>query len=392
MENIVLGLFKSQHNLKLKKAFIEKLIDTNQLPSQNFQLIQFLNDLKTQFSIGLNNNLNLDLSIPLITQIEQSKRAYETLTDHYDLIFLALKYLLDYVNNVKSNEKIKIYNDLVVDLINLAKLTFLPNLSSINNRSCFLIKNDLIILFIWSRLISESILSTTNNNELRFNLLNYLLILNQNLLNNQQNKVAQFTNNIQNSTNYLYFMQTDSSFCSNYLKLIRTILVNLVDDYTTKQNDEISNQSASELIEKSLVEVITVLMVSVIKEQSIGSDLDEQKEKIKQQIDLKENFKNLKDIVDLISYFIQKSHKLFEVTLKFLIEMLSTSSKSNESNKYLFNGGAIAELFKCFEITKAKLVIEDFFRVIFFLFIYKLHSLSKVFYSLKLFRIQPKIM
>ena len=364
MENIVLGLFKSQHNIKLKKAFIDKLIDSNQLPSQNFQLIQFLNELKSQFSIGLNNSLNLDLSIPLIAQIEQSNRAYETLRDHYDLIYVVLKYLLDYVNNVKSNENTKTYNDLVVDLINLAKLTFLPNLSSLNNRSCFLIKNDLIILFIWSRLISESILSTTNNHELRFNLLNYLLILNQNLLNNQHKVTAQSTNNIQNSTNYLYFMQTDSNFCSNYLRLIRTILVNLVDDYTTKQSDENINQSASVLIEKSLVEVITLLMISVIKEQPIVSNLDEQKENLKHKLDLKENLKNLKDIVDLISYFIQKSDKLFEVTLKFLIEMLSTTAKSTEPNKYLFNGGAIAELFKCFEFTKAKLVIEDFFRVI----------------------------
>jgi hypothetical protein len=363
MENIVLGLFKSQHNIKLKKAFIEKLIDTNQLPSQSFQLIQFVNELKVQFSIGLNNNLNLDLSIPLITQIEQSNRVYETLNDHYDLIYLVLKYLLDYVNNVKSNEIIKIYNDLVVDLINLAKLTFLPNLSSINNRSCFLIKNDLIILFIWSRLISESILTTTNNHDLKFNLLNYLLILNQNLLNNQHIETAQSTNNIQNSTNYLYFMQTESNFCSNYLRLIRTVLINLVDDYTNIHHNESNDESASALIEKSLVEVITLLMVSVIKEQSIVSDSNEQKEKLKQQLDLKENLKNLKDIVDLISYFIQKSDKLFEVTLKFLIEMLSTNKKSHESTRFLFNGGAIAELFKCFEITKAKLVIEDFFRV-----------------------------
>jgi hypothetical protein len=366
MEKIVTGLLKSTHNIKLKNALFQKLIEGKQLPSASFNLNEFIDDIEKQWSIGL--NLNLDLTNLNKTNTNQN---YESLLAHYDLISNSLNYFLKWqeeqINNklqlnLNNEDVFKPYSDLITHLINLIKITFLPNLNRSN--SLIILKNNVLILITWLRLITESFLANVTNIEFRFKLISCLAILNSNL--NSLNKN-------ENAVNYLYLIQNDVKFCSEYVGLVRSLMVPLVDfNANAKQEYEaFFEKNFSQIcafIEKCLYETICLLMLSVSKEQSVSNELlKDDLDAIKKEANLKESLNNLNDIVGLISLFINKSNKLFEATFQFLIDLLigdDLKATDLATNKLSVYTGAISDLLKCFDLNRATLIIKNFLEVI----------------------------
>lgn len=337
MDKIIIGLLKSNHNIKLKKALLEKLIEKNNNNSQSevLDINKFIYELENIWCIGDYLQVTLD--------------QYESLKQHADVIIAVLKYAF------KQQTKQINFDDLITNcLITKIKLTILPNPNPSGDNT-ILIKNNLLILILWSRLIIEASFefNSFNTHAQQFNLVNILNILNINFRNSATH------------VNYLYFIQNDTKFCSEYLKLFG-LLGNLIDLDSIKDN-------SNDYIENCIFETICLLIVSICKDQKLNEKDQELFKNVK--VNIKESFENLNEIVRQIKHLLNKSSRLFELTLKYLVDILCTEGGGDDNRKKQDESNSVeipinknlnlttVEIFKCFDLEKAGLIIQSFFQV-----------------------------
>ncbi len=107
MDNIILGLFKSNHKIALKTCIVDKLLVNDRINKNNetsqidLDLNQFLHNLET---IWLNNYHDLD-SQNLI-------RSYYNLKENYDLLRKVISY---YVEKIPIRPNIKLDPDVLLN-------------------------------------------------------------------------------------------------------------------------------------------------------------------------------------------------------------------------------------------------------------------------------------
>ena len=245
MEKIVIGLLRSQHNVKIKRAFIEKLITSHNEPSANYTLKELINDIELLWSIGIKPDLN---------GIKQD--SYESFVSHYDIIKSILNYFLLREETQQQIIEINI-QQLITHLINLIKMTFLWNLN--RELNYYAIRQNYLILITWLRLLNESYLSNLNNFELCSNFVNVLSTLNTNLIQTDKNS----------SIVFLYFIQNDSHFCKEYLSFTKSFLL-LTDKYNSTVSDSSNLEQLKkydkiiQYLEKSVLDTNVLLIRNVI--------------------------------------------------------------------------------------------------------------------------------
>lgn len=125
----------------------------------------------------------------------------------------------------------KPYTDLLTHLLNLIKLTFLPNL---NRSNLSVHKQSVCMLIAWLRCVCDALLAKVTSNEFCFSLLSLLAIVNSNLA------LACKHSNV-NSINYLYFMQNDIKFCREYLRFVKTLTVPLIENSLSGKRSNFDN-------------------------------------------------------------------------------------------------------------------------------------------------------
>jgi len=251
MEKIVIGLLRSQYNVKIKQSIISKIIESKTKPSVTHSSQDLLTDIELLWSIGqdpdFNSNKRCDISL-----------IYESLLEHYDLIKLILNYYLSLEETQSTDCIIETYiQKLITHLVNLIKITFMPNLNRTND--LYKMKQTNIALLVWLRLINETYLTKLNNFEICSNFINILSILNSQLF--KSDKIS--------SISFLYFVQNDLPFCKEYLNFTKSFLI-LADKYFKTTND-ISDleqlkkyEKIIEYLEKSILETNILMIRNVI--------------------------------------------------------------------------------------------------------------------------------
>lgn len=229
------------------------------------------------------------------------------------------------------------------------KLTFMPNLNRPINSIA--IKTRLSLLMLWLRLLIKSLFvsisTTTRRIELTSSLINILHILNLNMSKTDPDSI-----------NFFYFIQNDTKFCHDYLNVI-------IDSFELVES--LATAEMQPLVDSCRLETICILIKSVALKQSLSREqktqVDEQLVKLQQQNVnfLKEMFANLNLTVTFIKTSVVKSERLFELALKFAIDILCTHGLF-ELNQ------TIAQLMTCFDIGISSVYIKNFLQVIHFLF------------------------
>ena len=362
MEKILIGVLKSSHKIKLKEALISKITESSQTPSLSFNLSEFVDDIEQQWHIGVNLNtdqLTYDVNLN-----------YHAFLSHSDLITSCLKYIFAYQETVQSREEasaafvLKSYQDLLTHLLNLVKLTFLPNL---NRSNSLLVKQSVHILIVWLRCVCEAFLEKVSHTELCFNLVSLLAIVNSNLSFSSKNPSV-------SSMNYLYFMQNDATFGKEYVKLVRSIMLPLIEKNlnASTRYDAFLEKNFNQIysyVENCLFETSCLLILSFCKEQTLNGDyLSEDHE----ENSAKNTLECIGESVHLIRYVITKSNSLFEMVFNFFIDILINKTNSSRSismndcaRNATVNGGHVVELLKCFDLTRATFIIKNILEVVY---------------------------
>lgn len=365
MKNIVIGIVKSTNNNKLKKALVEKLY----LNGTFFQTVNFselVYDLEEIWFINESLVLMSDSCVNSAT--DQLKLTYEKLKEQSEVLeFLFDLYASNAIDKLPSNNVTN--NDAGLNLIKyqhhlleLVSNTFLPEINVPNNS--VLVKNKLLILIEWCRLLVESfyakvlLIVNPSSHELVLSLLHTLSRINLNLSVVESDRI-----------NFLYFLQNDTKFCLVYLNLIKSLFA-LLENY----NDALIKTSELQVgsfngdeydkfnhfRDSVLFETICLLTKSVSLKQPLSQ---EQKARVEQQLKphenvnfLKELFFNLTLIVEFLKAHITKSNKMFELCLKYLIDLLCThpSAQLNPT---------VAPIFNCFDLNISNAFIKNFFYV-----------------------------
>jgi len=246
MENILIGLIKSDHNVRFKKAMIEKLLASKSEPSPHYTLKDLMNEIELLWSIGQDADLNAEKCCA-------TTNLYDSFSAHYDLIKLILAYFIKRDLDATLN-----IQELMTHLINLIKILFMPNLNRENNYR--MIRQNFLVLIKWLRLINDTFLASLNNFEICSNFVNILSTLNTNLLYHPDKA---------SSIHFLYFIQNDSIFCREYLNLTKSFLV-LNDKYNSNANDTADldqlkkNDKIVQFLEKTILDTNSLMIRHVI--------------------------------------------------------------------------------------------------------------------------------
>lgn len=220
----------------------------------------------------------------------------------------------------------------------------MPNLNRPVNS--IVVKSRLSILMNWWRILIESLLTSLAKPkpiDITSSIINILHILNLNL--------AKYN---PDSINFFYFIQNDTKFCLDYLKMVQSSF-DLVETVVAPDMQL--------LVDSCLLETIYILVKSVAVKQTISADqkaqVDEQLVKHqKQNVNfLKEVFSNLNLIVGFVKSAVSKSGRIFEFGLKYLIDVLC-------SNSMLDLNQTVAQVLTCFDIGLASVFVKNFLKVI----------------------------
>ncbi len=382
MENIFIGLIKSDHNVRFKKAMIEKLIASKSEPSANYTLRDLMNEIEILWSIGQDADSNAKKCCATASLCDSFGM-------HYDLNKSILAYFIKRDLNALNIQ------DLMTHLINLIKIFFMPNLNRESNYG--MIRKNFLVLIKWLRLINETFLANLNNFEICSNFVNILSTLNANLLYNPDKA---------SSMNFLYFVQNDSVFCREYLSFTKSFLV-LNDKYNSNANDTSDLDQLKkydkiiQFLEKTILDTNSLMIRHVIgkkitlysPEDIAGQSevsvtfmswiylfifliifvcflyfnqnelIDELRPKIKVELE------NLCEIAKTIESFVNKSFSLYESTVKELLNFLCNISENSshdlrdEENTFDRIDKKLAQLFQIFDLTKMLPIIFKFFEV-----------------------------
>lgn len=351
MKEIVIGLLKSNHPIKLKKALVEKLSQNGSF-LQTVKLSELIFDLELLWSIQPN-----EVDLNQANFIFDLKKNYECLNENCDIL---KQIFILYAQNFREQPPDDFNFDVFENhLLNLFKLTFMPNLNRASNS--FVIKNKLILLMQWLRLIVESFYVELNRIEAISSLINILHMINLNL--------SKFDSD---SINFYYFIQNDTKFGYEYLTLVRAcfdhieVLENLKQIQTPPSTMTNGHHGGEEplIVESCLFESICLMIKSVSVKQILSREqklqIDEQLREEQNMNFLNELFHNVHLIVEFLKWNMNRSHKMFELCLKYLIDILCVHS-SAELNPI------IAQLFNCFDIGIVTVFIKNYFAVSFFI-------------------------
>ncbi len=253
MDKIFIGLLKSEHNVKIKKAFIEKLIKQDVLNNQlvSYSPQDLIQEIEVIWKI---QSTNLDL--------ENQQANYESFQKHFSIIKLVLNHFLMRETNILlqiNNSRIieKKFQNLLIHLINLIKIFFATDEMGLNIETMLLKRERFLILIVWLRLLTESFLNCIKTFELCSNFINILSTINLSLMD---------TDNL-NASYFVHFLQNDSYFCDEFLKLIAAFLI-LTEDSLTAESEAVDDplksptlyQSLNDYVLKSLFEINSILI------------------------------------------------------------------------------------------------------------------------------------
>ncbi len=197
----------------------------------------------------------------------------------------------------------------------------------------------MILFFTWTTLI----LNSFENFSLKFKLnsISLLHILNSNL-------------NHTRVINYLYFLQNDVIFSTEYLNLVESY------DFSKLEIEEINQKEDNELLrvnaflESVLFDTNRVIFQSIGIKQLNLLGVNEPNYVTNKQEMLKNN---LFTLVRIVKCILSKSNNLFELSLKLLTDLVASCSDNTEN--YL--NFPIVELFKCFDLNRSSQIIKHFF-------------------------------
>jgi len=239
MEKLAIGLLRSSNRIQIKRAFIEKLISSESLPSPNYNLTNFISELESLWSIQNSDSSDLN----------KLKDRYDSFQIHYNLIQSIVNYFLTLeVKSIASDLNLNLIEHKIQNLLahfsDLVKSVFESNSSQLTP----LVKREnFLLLIVWLRLLSESLISGLRQFQLSANFINILTTMNMFLIQDATDT---------NSTYFLYFIQNDSYFCDEYLKFTATFL-DLLDD---KGDGAIRTMEVNKFILESLLESNRILI------------------------------------------------------------------------------------------------------------------------------------
>ncbi|CAF0860629.1 unnamed protein product [Brachionus calyciflorus] len=360
MSELIVGILKSSNPIKLKNAFIDKIVSTNALfKVEKLNLNILLTDLEKIWSLIINptkfTSITSENNFTLYNKA--LKERYQNLKENYEIVKKVLE-------NLDQNSD-KIQFDPSVYIIHLSELFKSIFEIDLNNRdfNVILLKNTILLIITWFHLIVNSF---TSNIEFILNMIQLLNTLNSNISSKQNNLI-----------NFYFFIQNDSFFCSEYLHLIKSFNLN---DLMITLITSNYNKDKQELVENTEFEVISLFLNSFCYKQHLATqqqlDLMVKYEIYSQPSVFQEIFINLKEAANLMKSYLNQSNRLFEWTLKYLFDLLSdfntiaTHSANNLSHEEFMllvnqhiNGLNFycAEFFKCFDVNLAELTINNYF-------------------------------
>ncbi len=249
MEKIFIGLLKSEHNIQIKKAFIEKLIKQDVVNSQSvsYSPQEFIHEIEAIWNIQ-----------DTTSGLEKLQANYESFQKHSSIIKSVLNHFLTreiYLLTEKNDFKLieQKFQDLLIHLINLIKTTFSTDETSQNGETMMLKRERFLILISWLRLLTESFLKSLKAFELCSNFINILSTFNLTLMDSEN----------LNASYLVHFLQNDSYFCDEFTRFLGTFLI-LVEQSTAADSDDIEvksqHQSLNQYVLKSLFEINSILI------------------------------------------------------------------------------------------------------------------------------------
>ena len=363
MYKILIGLITSNHKLALKHALINKIIENNGTKQHTdatdkndttLNLNEFIQKLENHWLLGPSSEISHDQFLAY---------SYQSLKEHSELIKKVFAYYLDDAKILKYNVEFN-HETLLFHLNELFKNIFTSTVSeddselvSATTQHLFLCnkKNQLVLLFAWTAILIGSFQAFS----LKFKLhaANFLQMININLASRTSSDSTDSA--LARRENYLYFMQNDAKFCCEYLSLVNSFdIVNLNSTFSINENSpaDFSNK-VNNFIENVLLETIFILIDSVSVRQKLypSSVVNSYQNSHPESI-----MHILYAVNGLVDSCLRKSINLFEQSLKHLIQNLAnTLPKSSDSNINL----TAAHLFKCFDLSRANLVIKAFLYV-----------------------------
>lgn len=243
MEKLAIGLLRSSNSIQIKKAFVEKLISSGSQPSPNYNLTDFISELESLWSIQ--NTSDADSN-----NVDKLKTKYDSFQTHYNLIQSIVNYFLALevkkIASDQNGQNLKFIETKIQDLLthfnSLIKTIFECNVSE---QTVLIKRENFLLLIVWLRLLSESLINGLRQFQLSANFINILTTINMFL---KQTGLS--------STHFLYFIQNDSYFCDEYLKFAATFL-DLIDEKgdvdRTKESLEINKFILDSLLETNCI-------------------------------------------------------------------------------------------------------------------------------------------
>jgi hypothetical protein len=309
------------------------------------EFIQSVEDIWLNFTVDSN-----EISNPMNDQELINK--YDSLKEHADLIKKIFGYYHTKNSAQFNHEKLLVYlNDLFRNVFTIHDDHINSNIDkdlSLSEMYVLNKKNRLLLLFAWTSLLMDTFQAETKSSAMfKLNSINLLQMINLHLS----------PRSTRNNVNYLYFIQNDRHLCIEYLVLINSFEILTLNLAVNNETADDPMTKINKFVENVIFDTILILVNSVAFKQLLFPT------KQQQTIQQNEGFiiNNLVNIVPFIQSSLNKSSNLFEQGLKYLVSILAKNSSFGENNT--LNASA-AELFKCFEIKQASLMIKNFLYVI----------------------------
>ena len=337
MENIIIGLLKSAHNVKLKQVIVDKLIQGGQRPSAQFSMLSFVEGVESALLIVADEQTANGVDF---------QQRLSNFSSHRELLLASVQHLLANANDdpVAADRTCK---------------ALLSHLIAVSGQLVSKDQSDeLTLLFDWSHLLIQAMFALRNASSLPSHVDCRLFLAHINSL---------ILGTCGGDTlNFLYDMQNNSQFCANYLSLVGMLAEPLLVDSGHHADDE------GEMTSACLFQVLTILIASLLQQQQQPQPPVASHTASRPVVhDQRAHMNNLRESTRLVRLFVSKSDKLFEMSLNFLLQLVFASVESAEGDnsnqqqqqQLMHGGAALPELLKCFELARAKLIIAAHFEL-----------------------------
>jgi hypothetical protein len=277
-------------------------------------------------------------------------KRYESLKEHFDLIKKIIGYYSSKNGVLHFN-----HEQLLNHLQSRFRAVFAMHGEDHpvdSNSDAFAIntKNHLLLLFAWTSLLMESFQADAKSSPyFKLNSINLLQTINVGFSPRRRSTHV--------LVNYLHFLQNDRHLCIEYLLLLNSFEVLSFNLETTAEGGRPENPMAK--INKFVESVISDTCLILVNTVAFKQHLFQRKEQPLQSADVIIN--NLVNIIPFLQNCFNKSSQLFEQGLKYVITILTANNTADETREL---NVCTAELFKCFEIQRATLLIKNFLYVI----------------------------